>query len=139
MPSGVRRLTLVLALALAAAPVAHAGNPPKPPQDNSAVQEYIEQIPTSRGSTAAGASNNSGPALSARIKKRLQKQAGSDASRLESAATSSGYGAPLAATSTGSGGSDWLIIALPAVLVLLAVGAFALRYGRGKSASPPTS
>jgi hypothetical protein len=136
MPSGVRCLLLVLALALAAAPVAHAKNPPTPPQDNSAVQAYIEQIPTPTGGTAAGASNNSGPALSALARKRLRQQGGSDASRLESAATSSGYGAPLKPDSTDSGGSDWLIIALPVMLVLLALGAFALRYGRARSASP---
>jgi hypothetical protein len=56
------------------------------------------------------------------------------------APTSSGYDAPLGtATTSDSGSSDWLIIALPVMLVLLAAGAFALRYGRGKVAEPSTS
>jgi hypothetical protein len=111
---------------------ARAANPPKPPPANAAIQVYIEQIPTASGSVAAGASNNSGRGLTPKIKKQLDVDGGLDAAWLESAATSSGYGAPQAPLestvgSPGLGGSNWRAIALPAALLALALGAVALR------------
>lgn len=83
----------ILAALLGRAP-AIAAEAPKPPPGNGAISVYIEQIPTSTGSVAAGASNNSGKALPKEVEKELEHQHAEDADRLKTLATSSGYGAP---------------------------------------------
>jgi len=89
-----------VASALAVAPAALADDPPKPPRSNGAVSVYVEQIPTSKGTVAAGASNNSSRALPPKVEKKLQSQPKADADRLKTIATSSGYGAPQTSTPT---------------------------------------
>jgi len=94
MPFWARIAALVVASPLVAAPVALAGDPPRPPASNGAIGVYVEQIPTSKGPVHAGGSNNSAPGLPPRVEKKVDAQSKADADRLRAIATSSGYGAP---------------------------------------------
>lgn len=92
------RLCFVIGIAALVAPAATAADAPKPPPGNGAVSVYVEQIPTAKGSVAAGRSNNSTRAVPPKVKKQLEQEAGTDAAGIEAAATSSGYGAPQSTT-----------------------------------------
>src|SRR5688572_12099414 len=88
-------LALVVAGALALAAPAAAQNPPEePPPGVSSIDQYIEQIPTSRGSRVAGVGSGKGQPLSREARRRLREQGGPDAAALGQIATSPAYGAP---------------------------------------------
>jgi hypothetical protein len=88
-------VALVVAGALALAAPAAAQNPPEePPPGVSSIDQYIEQIPTSRGSRVAGAGNRKGQPLPPQVRRQLREQGGADAAALERIATSPAYGAP---------------------------------------------
>jgi hypothetical protein len=88
-------LALVVAGALTlAAPAAGQSPPEEPPPGVSSIDQYIEQIPTSRGSRVAGTGKGKGVPLSPPARRRLLEQGGRDAAALERIATSPAYGAP---------------------------------------------
>jgi hypothetical protein len=92
-----RRNLVAVAGALALAAVcdpAFAGDKPGNPGSSAAVAQYVEQIPTSSGSKATGVGKVHTKPLAAKVKKKLQAEAGKDAPLLEQVATSSAYGAP---------------------------------------------
>ena len=78
----------VLALLLPAA--AAAG----PPDDNSGVDQYVEDIPTSEGSKPVGSNGSGSAPLSPGAGDALAEQGGDDAATLEAIATQAGLGAP---------------------------------------------
>ena len=89
------RLALVVAGALTLTAPAAAQNPPEePPPGVSSIDQYIEQIPTSRGSRVAGAGKGKGRPLPSQVRRQLREQGGADAAALERIATSPAYGAP---------------------------------------------
>jgi hypothetical protein len=91
----LRGTFLVIAVALAMAPPTAAQNPPEePPSGVSSIDQYIEQIPTSRGSRMAGQGDGQGQPLSPQARRALREHGGSDAAALERIATSPAYGAP---------------------------------------------
>jgi hypothetical protein len=72
-----------------------AQNPPQePPPGVSSIDQYIEQIPTSRGSRVAGTGNGKGQPLPPPVRRQLRERGGADAAALERIATSPAYGAP---------------------------------------------
>jgi hypothetical protein len=88
-------VALVIAGALALAAPAAAQNPPEePPPGVSSIEQYTEQIPTSRGSRVAGTGEGKGLPLSPPARRQLREQGGRDAAALERIATSLAYGAP---------------------------------------------
>ena len=64
-------------------------------EGSSAVDQYVEQIPTSSGSRASGLRGRKGR-LNPKVQQTLQRQGGKDAQLLEEIATSEAYGAPVA-------------------------------------------
>jgi hypothetical protein len=89
------RTLVVAAAALSLVLPAAAQNPPEePPPGVSSIDQYIEQIPTSRGSRVAGAGDGKGQPLSRKARRALREQGGPDAAALERIATSPAYGAP---------------------------------------------
>jgi hypothetical protein len=87
--------TLVAAAALfAAAPAAGQNPPQEPPSGVSSIDQYVEQIPTSRGSRVAGVGSGKGEPLAPEVRRRLREEGGPDAEALEQIATSLAYGAP---------------------------------------------
>jgi hypothetical protein len=84
----------VLAAALLAQS-AGAAEPPPDPSD-SALAQYVEQIPTSSGSKAVGRAGDqpAGVPLGASADSQLRAQGGTDADLLEAIATSPALGAP---------------------------------------------
>lgn len=143
-----------LALALAALAVtapAVAAEAPTPPSSHGAVAVYVEQIPTSDGSVAAGASNYSGEALPSEVEEQLQRQDPEDAERLRALATSSGFGAPQPASeaspqaasaaeaSSAAAGATWddvLLLATVAAVVVLAATELTGAMRRRRAARP---
>lgn len=91
--SGLTLAAAAAALSLAA-PAAAQGPPEEPPPDVSSIYQYIEQVPTSRGSRVAGAGDRKGQPLSPLARRRLREQGGPDAAALRRVATSPAYGAP---------------------------------------------
>jgi hypothetical protein len=88
-------LALIAISSLTLAGPAAAQDPRKePPPGVSSIEQYIENIPTSRGSRATGAGNGKGQSLSPQARRRLDEEGGADAAALERLATSPGYGAP---------------------------------------------
>jgi hypothetical protein len=88
-------LALIAVGSLALVGPAAAQDPRKePPPDVSSIEQYIENIPTSRGSRAAGAGNGAGQPLAPEARQRLDEAGGADAAALEQIATSPAYGAP---------------------------------------------
>jgi hypothetical protein len=81
------------ALSIAAPAVAQTP-PEEPPPDVSSIEQYIEQIPTSRGSRVAGQGDEKGQPLAPRARRALREEGGTDAPALERIATSPAYGAP---------------------------------------------
>jgi hypothetical protein len=77
-----------------AAPAAAQDPREEPPPDVSSIEQYIENIPTSRGSRAAGTGKGTGQPLSPEARRRLREEGGPDAAALERIATSPAYGAP---------------------------------------------
>jgi hypothetical protein len=85
---------LFVLTAFAAPGQALAKSPPKPPPDTSAIDQYIEVIPTGGGGVALGVGDAQSTAVSKRIGKLLSTQGGKDAAALRAVVSSSVYGAP---------------------------------------------
>jgi len=94
-PRTALRLILPLLIATFMVQSAAAAKPPPDPSD-SALAQYVEQIPTSRGSRAVGqgAGEAAGRPLTASAEAELRAQGGADAKLLEAIATSPALGAP---------------------------------------------
>jgi hypothetical protein len=91
----IRRTFVLAGAALLFSAPAGAQNPPEePPPDVSSIEQYIEQIPTSRGPRVGGTGDGKGQPLSRQARRQLQEQGGRDAAALERIATSPAYGAP---------------------------------------------
>ena len=92
--------TLQIAAAIAAVAAVAAGDAtaqgtPVPPPGESAIHEYVETMPTSRGGAIVGTAKGKGRALPKRVKKRIERTVGrKKAPVLEYIATSPAYGAP---------------------------------------------
>lgn len=88
-------LAVLLVLAVFAAPgQALAKTPPKPPPDTSAIDQYVEVVPTGGGGVVLGVGARQSTAVSKRIGKLLSTQGGKDAATLGAMVSSSVYGAP---------------------------------------------
>jgi hypothetical protein len=91
---GASAATAVLALA---AP-AWAQDPPKPSPDDSAVTQYVEEVPSAWGEAAPGVPQTSkqrSKPLASSIQARLRAAGGADAAALERNATTASLGAPV--------------------------------------------
>jgi len=77
---------------------AWAQDPPQPPPDDSAVSQYVEEVPSAWGEAAPGVpqktKQRSRP-LASSIQARLRAAGGADAAALERNATTSSLGAPV--------------------------------------------
>ena len=88
-------LAVLLVLTAFAAPgQALAKTPPKPPPDTSAIDQYIEVVPTGGGGVGLGVGAAQSTAVSKRIGKLISAQGGKDAATLGAVVSSSVYGAP---------------------------------------------
>ena len=88
-------------ISLAATGPASAATPPgNPLQDVSAIDQYVEAIPTSSGPAATGGGSAKPRPLPPDVASEIREQGGNDADALMEVATSPRYGAP-----TGSGDS----------------------------------
>ncbi len=88
-------LAVLLVLTAFAAPgQALAKTPPKPPPDTSAIDQYIEVVPTGGGGVGLGVGAAQSTAVSKRIGKLLSAKGGKDAATLGAVVSSSAYGAP---------------------------------------------
>jgi hypothetical protein len=76
-------------LSASARAIHEPGHPPP-----AAIEQYIEQVPTSQGSQPAGVGKARKRSLPAPVRKRLQQLAGTDAPTLERIATDPTLGAP---------------------------------------------
>jgi hypothetical protein len=85
---------LVLVTAFAAPGQALAAGAPKPPPDTSAIDQYIEVVPTGGGGAAGGVGAPKSKAVSKRIGTLLSTNGGKDAATLRAVVSSSAYGAP---------------------------------------------
>jgi hypothetical protein len=84
---------------LAFAAPAWAQDPPQPPPDDSAVSQYVEEVPSAWGEAAPGvpqkkSKQRSNP-LSSAIQTRVRATGGTDAAALERNATTPSLGAPV--------------------------------------------
>jgi hypothetical protein len=82
-----------IALALPGAAVA-AEPPPPPPPDTPSISQYVEQIPTSRGSSSPAVGKPKARALPTRVAATLRAHPDHVTKQLKKVATSSTYGAP---------------------------------------------
>lgn len=142
------------------------GNPYGATPDNSAGDQYVETLPTTKGPRALGPGKHARK-LSPAVKQKLAKLGGSDAAALSSLATSPGLGAPETSGTTGSGkgraghprpragstaavpsaainavdggdaGLGWLVLGILAITGL-ALGAVALQRHRAKGSTGPS-
>jgi hypothetical protein len=133
------------------------------PDDQSAVCQYVEDIPQSGGSQASGGSGSSSApppsSLSPAVTADIESKGGRDAGRLKAIATSPAYGAPAqagdptgsgqlptskellgsgsalsaAASAVGSGEAPLLGLLAGLVAVSFAALAFAVRRGRRRA------
>jgi hypothetical protein len=97
MGSFVKRSSLVSAalIALVLAPAASSSTPPPaPPPDTPSISQYVEQIPTSHGSSSPGVGRAQSKPLPPRVSVRLHKKHDRVSTQLEKVATSSSYGTP---------------------------------------------
>jgi len=85
---------LLLVTAFAAPGQSLAAGPPKPPPDTSAIDQYIEVVPTGGGGAAGGIGAPKSKAVSKRIGTLLSTNGGKDAATLRAVVSSSAYGAP---------------------------------------------
>jgi hypothetical protein len=90
---------LAALVALVAAPAGSAQREPPP----AAIEQYIEQVPTSQGSRPAGVGKARKRPLPASVRKRLVEQGGTYAPTLERIATDPTVGAPARRLSPPSG------------------------------------
>ena len=68
--------------------------PGQPHGNSSAVDQYVEQVPTSSGSQVSGLGGGKKRELPRAVEKELADKGGDDAAVLQDVATSSDYGAP---------------------------------------------
>ena len=97
MHKNARRTLLAVAAAafLLSGGEALANHKPGQPHGNaSAVDQYVEQVPTSSGSVVSGQGGGQKRELPRSVQKQLADAGGEDATVLEDVATSSDYGAP---------------------------------------------
>ena len=73
------------------------------PDGPSAVDQYVEDVPTSGGATAPGKNKPKINSLPPSVSNQIDQQGGSDAAILREVATSPDYGAPAAATGKKAG------------------------------------
>jgi hypothetical protein len=64
------------------------------PDDASAVDQYVEDVPTSKGSTRPGQGKSTKTTLTPSVSSQIEAEGGSDADLLREVASSSDYGAP---------------------------------------------
>lgn len=88
------RLGISLLIALATLIAFAATASAQTNDDAGAVDEYVEDIPTSEGSTPVGGGKSKREALPKDVAAQVQEEGGDDAEALETVATSSAYGAP---------------------------------------------
>jgi hypothetical protein len=82
-------------VALALAPAASAATPPPPPPpDTPSIDQYVEQVPTSRGGSSPGVGHTQSKPLPPHVSARLHKANDSVSKDLEKVSTSSSYGTP---------------------------------------------
>jgi hypothetical protein len=142
--SGIAAIVATLAFFGWSGAAAAQTEPPPPPDDGSAIDEYVEEIPSSSGGVAPGAGEKKTKPLPAPVSAQLSSEAGEDAVVLREVATSSDAGAPQveltrpgdreaaigdaaddgssplsAAVSAVSGGSGGRVVGLVVVLVLV--------------------
>ncbi len=79
---------VVTVLALAGEAVAQV------PDDSSAVDQYVEDVPAAGGSTPVGKDKPKETPLSSGVDQQVEREGGKDATSLRTLATSSRYGAP---------------------------------------------
>ena len=89
-------VALVLAATVLALPAqAFAKGPPKPPPPpTSAIDQYVESVPTASGGVANGVGKARSKALPRSVGALIERRGGTDAAALRAIATSSAYGAP---------------------------------------------
>jgi hypothetical protein len=131
---------------------------PRPPEDASAILQYVEAVPTAGGDRAVGVGVAEAEPLPPAVAQHVEQQAGPEAEALKTVATSSAYGAPQIAPkrlepteptgaassaapslvaaglrAAGSGGSERGIAVLAALLggITVAAVALAVRRQRG--------
>jgi hypothetical protein len=139
-------LLLALAGAVAHAPVA-VGQDTPPIEDVSAVDQYRESLPTTRGRRAVGQPGGSKAAatsLTARSKQQLERLSLRERALLERVATSSEYGAPArdvpprkasaSAKTTNADGSSSPLLLLTGLLASITAVAAALALLRRRAA-----
>jgi septal ring-binding cell division protein DamX len=148
--------TVAVGAMLVAAPVASADHDPSHvSEDNPGIAQYVEQLPTSKGSRAGGVAKPGTRRLRPSVQRRIQREGGSDAPALRELVTSPVLGAPqqpatptdkpapTRSDSAGSGSeaaepasrvssssSDAWLAALVVVVFGLTVAMLAARYGR---------
>jgi hypothetical protein len=98
----VALLLAALPAAASAAPTSNAGAGPTVPGDQSAGDQYVETLPTTRGPRAPGR-NKHPKRLSRGVAGKLERLGGSDAATLKALATSPALGAPAGNRSAGEG------------------------------------
>ena len=69
------------------------------PDGPAAVDQYVEDVPTSGGSTIPGKTKPKKSSLPPRVSSQIESQGGTDAAILHEVATSPDYGAPVATSS----------------------------------------
>src|SRR5689334_14054232 len=94
-----------LVVGAALVPAAGSAASTAPPPDQSAIEQYIEQVPTSGGPRDVIASRGGHRAISASTAQNIQAKGGVDAGLLQAAATATEYGVPTSSGSTGAGAS----------------------------------
>ena len=119
------------------APQVAARSRPGPPA--SAVQQYVEEVPTAKGPSSPGTGEQTTTPLSPTAKRALSRTAPATAAALRRIATSSAYGAPSSgsstaaqgpglASATGAASDARLVLLVVALAAITSLGiAFALR------------
>ena len=139
------------AAALSVASLAGGQAPPEP--GASAVQQYVEDVPTANGQSTPGATKPAAQPLSPAARSALRRVTPATAGALRTIATSPAYGAPRIGASNGGatdpsssqGGSlgstadaigtasDAPLVGLLVVLIATSIGALGLAVGRGRA------
>jgi hypothetical protein len=139
----LRLVALVCVLAAVALPGAAWADDPGTPSGVSAIQQYVEQVPTASGSSAPGVGEATTSRLSNDATSGLGSVPPATAAALAKIATSSVYGAPMGVSAEGNqpavdgavmveGVSDERLVGLFLVLALTTVGALVLAGGRAR-------
>jgi hypothetical protein len=88
---GLLGVLLASAVGAATAPLAFAKGPPRPPQAEPAIAQYVETFPSSGGPTVDTTNHQ---AVSGSVLAAIRKAGGPDAERLVAILRSSAYGGP---------------------------------------------